>query len=167
MSKVKIAPGEPAPLFEGRASDGQLYRQADLLGRPLVIFFYPKAGTPNCTREACAFRDQYEPLRRRGALLLGVSLDSRESIERFATTHTLPFPLISDPGGEIVTAFDAWQPWAFFRSAIFVNRMTVLIEPTGLIRRVWRNAHPIRHVEEVIATLDLLAHESSSAETQV
>jgi peroxiredoxin Q/BCP len=148
--------GTKAPEVEGTLGDGTRWRSRDHLGRPLVLYFYPKDFTPGCTREACAFRDAREELvGLYGAEVVGVSRDSHESHARFAERHALPFPLVADPTGSITRAFDAQL---FMGILPLSKRVTYVVDGGGVVRGVFdHNAAAERHVDEVRACLASIA----------
>ncbi len=105
MSK-NLKQGDAIPEFSLKDQEGNEFRISDYRGKqPLVIFFYPKDHTPGCTKEVCAFRDQYEDFTDAGAVVVGISADSTASHQRFAQRHRLPFPLLSDPGNKVRRQF--------------------------------------------------------------
>ena len=104
-----IEPGQRAPAFTLTADDGSKVRLADLKGRPIVLYFYPKDDTPGCTREACAFRDGQARLEMLGATVLGVSADSSESHARFRDKYGLNFRLLADPDRAVAEKYGAWR----------------------------------------------------------
>ena len=127
------AVGDHAPDFSATTYDGNQIRLADFLGkRALVLFFYPKDGTPICTQEACAFRDSYEQFIDAGAEVIGVSGDTEENHRAFARQHTLSFPLISDADGSLRQAFVVPKTMG-----IFPGRVTYVIDQAGIIRQVF------------------------------
>ncbi len=131
--------------------EGQV-RQLSLLARerPVVLFFYPRDGTPGCTREACAFRDAWDRLQSTGALVIGVSTDDVQSHARFAAEHELPFPLLSDPDGSILRRYGV--PSMLGMAA----RVTFVIGPNRRIARVFPDVDPAIHVEEVLGAVAAL-----------
>jgi len=140
--------GADAPDFMALDQHGEV-RQLHLLRRrrPMVLFFYPKDGTPGCTEEACAFRDAWSRLEESGAVVVGVSTDGVDAHARFAEEHELPFPLLSDPEGEILSRYGV--PTLLGMSA----RVTFLIGPDGRVARVYPAVDPAIHVDEVIEAL--------------
>ncbi len=149
-----VEPGAPAPDFELLDHQGQRVRLRDFQGRRVVLYFYPRDGTPGCTREACSFRDVHARLQRAGAVVLGVSPDSPQSHARFRERYRLPFPLLSDPDGKVAQAYGAWEEKTLYgRKRWGVARTTFLIGPDGRVERVWRRVKPDGHGEEVLAAL--------------
>jgi peroxiredoxin Q/BCP len=125
--------GDKAPAFQATLQDGGTFDSTSLLGRKsLVLFFYPKDGTPVCTQEACAFRDAYAEFVGADVEVVGVSGDSPESHRRFAARHSLPFPIISDAGGALRRLFGV--PWAW---GLFPGRVTYVIDKEGVVRMVY------------------------------
>ncbi len=146
--------GAQAPDFELLDHQGQRIRLRDLRGKRVVLYFYPRDGTPGCTREACSFRDVYAKLQKAGVVVLGVSPDPPESHARFRERHHLPFPLLSDPEGKVAQAYGAWaQKTLYGRKRWGVARTTFLVGPDGTVERVWRRVKPDGHGEEVLAAL--------------
>ncbi|MGE0784101.1 MAG: peroxiredoxin [Sandaracinaceae bacterium] len=143
-----LAAGDAAPDFMAFDQHGEV-RQLHLLRRrrPLVLFFYPHDGTPGCTEEACAFRDAWQRLAQTGAVVVGVSTDSVEAHARFAEEHELPFPLLSDPDGEVLARYGV--PSLMGMSA----RVTYLIDRQGRIAHVYPAVDPAVHASEVIEAI--------------
>lgn len=147
MTRVRI--GEPAPPFQGLDQDGRPVSLADYRGGWLVLYFYPQDETPGCTREACAFRDEWSAFEAAGAQVLGVSADSVESHRAFAEHHRLPFRLLADPEREVITAYGASFPLG-----LLTRRKTVVIDPAGIVRGVYEsNLRADRHIPEALAIL--------------
>lgn len=145
--------GTPAPDLTGELDDGSTFNLADYRGRqPVVLYFYPKDFTGGCTRQACSFRDNYGEITRRGALLVGVSSDDADRHTAFRDRHQLPFPLLADPAGAAIEAFDAKGPFGIGKA-----RVTYVIDREGVIRSVIRHDLRVdRHVPDVVAALDAL-----------
>lgn len=148
MSGLEV--GSRAPQFSAPTQDGQLLTLDDCLQRgALVLFFYPKDGTPICTAEACAFRDAYEEFLQCGASVVGVSGDSVAAHQAFATKHRLPFPLIADTQGELRKSFGVARLWG-----LLPGRVTYVIDHEGIIRKIFSGAlHSSRHVREALDAL--------------
>jgi peroxiredoxin Q/BCP len=151
--KSKLKEGDPAPAFKASASGGEV-SLAEFRGRHVVLYFYPKDDTPGCTKEACAFRDQFAEFRKKGAAVLGVSVDSVKSHAKFAEKFSLPFTLLSDADRKIVEAYGVWGEKQFMgRKYMGTNRVTFLIGPDGRIKKIWPKVKPEEHATEVLAAL--------------
>jgi peroxiredoxin Q/BCP len=130
---------------------GKLRSLSELRGRPVVLYFYPKDGTPGCTREACAFRDEWQRIQATGAQVLGVSLDSVESHAEFKRKHALPFPLLSDAEGKALEAYGVPK-----NAKGYASRTTFVIDSKGFIRRIFPEVDPAVHVKEVLQVLEAM-----------
>jgi len=143
-----------APDFELTAGDGSTVRLADLRGRKVVLYFYPRDDTPGCTKEACSFRDSSEAYADRGAAVFGVSADSTTSHQKFSGKFGLTFPLLSDPDHGVASAYDSWGLKKFMgREYEGIKRNTFLIDEEGKVARVWEAVKPDGHADEVLAAL--------------
>jgi len=144
--------GEVAPAFEGQDQDGHTVKLADFAGKKLVLlYFYPKDNTPGCTAEACGFRDRMSHFQTNNLVVIGVSFDSLENHRKFIAEHQLNFPLLADPDGKIVTAYDAKM--SFLRMA---KRVSFLIGTDGKILHVTDSLDPQKHFREIQAALEAL-----------
>jgi peroxiredoxin Q/BCP len=153
-----VEEGQRAPELGLRDDRGNEVRLADLRGRPVVLYFYPKDDTPGCTREACAFRDRRADLARRGAAVLGVSPDDVASHAAFRDKYALDFPLLADPEHRVAEAYGAWgEKTSYGRTSVGIRRSTFLIDAEGVVRKVWRRVEVDGHDEQVLAALDSLA----------
>lgn len=151
---LSLKPGDPAPEFSASATDGSTLRLSDLKGRPVILYFYPRDDTPGCTKEACAFRDEYAAFKKKGAVILGVSADSVKSHGKFTEKFKLPFPLLADEDKAIVKAYGAWGEKSFMgRKYEGIHRVTFLIGVDGRIQNVWPKVKPEAHAAEVLAAL--------------
>ncbi len=140
----RLSEGATAPSLVAQAHDGTKVNLSELGGRPTLVFFYPKDGTPGCTKEACAFRDVWERYQAAGVAIIGVSADSAESHRAFATEHGLPFPLIADEEGTWSTAFGVNTTLGM------TSRESFLIGPDGTIAKVYPGVDPGVHASEVL-----------------
>ena len=148
---IVLKPGDRAPSFSDHSQTGEIVSLADLNGRKVVLYFYPKDDTPGCTKEACAFRDDYTELQNAGVTVLGVSTDPVESHARFAEKFKLPFPLLADDAKQMVTAYGVWGEKSFMgRKIMGTRRMTFLIGGDGRIKAVWDKVKPEGHAREVL-----------------
>ena len=147
--------GDPAPDFEAPLPDGTSWKLSGQRGKPLVLYFYPKDFTGGCTKEACQFRDAYETLN--GTLkaqIVGVSRDDGVTHERFRKEHSLPFPLLPDPGGRIAKLYGATHLGGLIP---LTARVTYVIDGVGVIRGIFHHEFAIgRHVKDVEACLKAL-----------
>ena len=136
--------GSQAPGFSAPDQAGKIRNLSDYRGRWLLLYFYPKDGTPGCTEEACNLRDRSIDFSQLGADVLGVSADSVASHAKFIAKHDLPFPLLSDSGREIAKTYEVKG---------FLKRSSYLINPEGVIVKAYEKVKPATHAEEVIADL--------------
>jgi peroxiredoxin Q/BCP len=149
-----IEPGQRAPAFALAADDGTKVRLADLKGKPVVLYFYPRDDTPGCTREACAFRDQSPALKKLGAVVLGVSTDSVESHARFRDKHRLNFPLLADVDHAVAEKYGAWREKNMYgKKSLGIQRSTYLIGADGKVAKVWKRVNVDGHDDEVLEAL--------------
>ena len=147
--------GDKAPPFALVSHEGQTIRLADLRGRPVVLYFYPRDDTAGCTAQACDLRDNWSALQRQ-AILLGVSPDSVESHHRFREKYGLPFTLLADVNHEVAEAYGVWGEKSMYGKKYFgVMRTTFVIDQGGRIARVLEQVKPERHAAQV---LDALKH---------
>ena len=134
-----VAEGEPAPEFSMPATGGRTVRLSDYRGRKLVLYFYPKADTPGCTKQACAFQEALPALGQLGLDVIGVSKDTVKKLEAFAAKYSLSFPLASDEGGGVTEAYGAWAEKSMYgKTYMGIERSTFLIGADGRIVRAWR-----------------------------
>jgi peroxiredoxin Q/BCP len=152
---IQLKEGDLAPEFTAPTNGGGQVSLADFKGHPVILFCYPKDDTPGCTKEACSFRDDYAEFRKRGAIVIGVSIDSVKSHDRFVMKFNLPFALLSDEDHRIVQAYDVWGEKTFMgRKYQGTHRVTFLIGPDGRIQKIWPKVKPDEHAAEVLAALD-------------
>jgi peroxiredoxin Q/BCP len=146
--------GDKAPDFTAKAADGSTISLADFKGRHVVLYFYPRDDTPGCTKEACAFRDTYPNLKKKDAVVIGVSTDSAASHSKFASKFQLPFLLAADEDKKIVEAYGVWGQKSFLgRKYMGTHRVTFLIGPDGRIKKIWPTVKPAQHADEVLAAI--------------
>lgn len=142
--------GDDAPSFTLNDSEGQTHYLSDYAGQYLVLYFYPKDGTPGCTKEACQFRDDLQKLEKLGAKVVGVSVDDGRSHAEFAKKHHLPFPLLSDENGNVAKQYNALTNLGFIKIA---KRYTFLINPVGKLEKIYLNVNTSKHSQEIIDDL--------------
>lgn len=150
----------PAPEFSLPESvSGELRNLSDYKGKWLVLYFYPKDDTPGCTTEACSLRDARDMLTDLGAEVVGISKDEPDLHEKFKTKYNLNFELLSDPEGGVIDSYGAWGKKMFGKEGIL--RKTFLIDPEGIVQKVYGRVTPLGHGEQVIEALKKL--QSASA----
>ena len=151
---LKLKTGEVAPEFSAATSGSGRVSLADFKGKHVILYFYPRDDTPGCTKEACAFRDHFAEFKRRGAIVLGVSIDPVKSHDKFVEKFKLPFTLLADEDKKIVTAYGVWGEKSFMgRKYLGTHRVTFLIGPDGRIKKIWPQVKPDEHAGEVLAAL--------------
>jgi peroxiredoxin Q/BCP len=144
--------GERMPETTLVDGDGKSIQLRDKIGKPLVVYFYPKDETYICTKEACAFRDQYEDFTSAGAEVIGISRDDAASHAKFKSQHRLPFTLLSDPGGKIASAWDVKGPLGM------PGRTTFVFDQEGVLRHKFESAIRFgKHVDEALEVVKKLA----------
>jgi peroxiredoxin Q/BCP len=149
-----IEEGKSAPAFTLTRDDGSKVRLADLKGKPVVLYFYPRDDTPGCTTEACAFRDRSAELNKAGAVVLGVSPDTVESHAKFRDKYQLNFPLLADPDHKIAEKYGAWREKNMYgKKTMGIQRSTFLIDPKGKVAKVWKRVKVDGHDQEVLDAL--------------
>jgi peroxiredoxin Q/BCP len=149
-----VEAGSKAPEFTLVSDAGEKVRLADLGGKPVVLYFYPKDDTPGCTKEACAFRDQKTALAKLGAAVFGVSPDDVASHVKFRDKFKLNFPLLADVDHKVAEKYGAWREKNMYgKKSMGIQRSTFLIDPAGKVARVWKKVNVEGHDEEVIAAL--------------
>ena len=147
---MSVAEGDAAPDFTMAATGGRTVSLAAMKGRPFVLYFYPKADTPGCTKEACAFQEALPALGKIGIEVIGVSKDAMKPIEKFAEKYSLSFPLASDTGG-VAEAYGSWGEKSMYgKTYMGIDRSTFLIDKDGKVAKVWRKVKVPGHAEAVM-----------------
>jgi peroxiredoxin Q/BCP len=152
--------GRKAPEFELQNQDGETVRLSDFEGEYLVLYFYPRADTPGCTKEACAFRDSWERFEALGVDVVGVSNDPVEDLKPFQREYDLPFELLSDEGGDVASTYESFGT-AEIRGETWhiAFRNTFILDEDNTIVRVYEDVSPDTHAEEILADLGELRGE--------
>ena len=149
-----IQAGQIAPDFSLSDETGKEHRLSDYLGKPVVLYFYPKDDTSGCTTEACNFRDDYSQYDDAGVVILGVSPDDAKSHLKFKNKYHLPFTLLADVGHKVCELYGVWgRKKMMGREYDGVFRTTFLISETGKILKVFEKVKPAEHSQEVIKAL--------------
>lgn len=147
-----------APDFSLQDESGTTHTLKQYAGTWVVLYFYPKDDTPGCTIEACAMRDARDELTDLGAEVIGISKDDAASHEKFKAKHNLNFTLLSDPEGEVINAYGAWGKKQFGMEGIL--RRTFIIDPKGVVRKVYGRVTPLGHGGQVVKELQKLQKEA-------
>jgi peroxiredoxin Q/BCP len=152
--ELKLKEGDIAPDFSAMTNGAGKVSLAELKGKNVLLYFYPKDDTSGCTKEACAFRDEFAAFKKRGVVILGVSPDSVKSHDKFIKKYSLPFTLLADEDKKIVEAYGVWGQKTFWgRKYMGTYRVTFLIDPDGRIKKIWPDVKPEDHVKEVLEAL--------------
>ncbi|GAB5470418.1 MAG: hypothetical protein Kilf2KO_34480 [Rhodospirillales bacterium] len=143
--------GQPAPAFTMPTDGGGQVSLADLKGKNVILYFYPKDDTPGCTKEACGFRDNLADFTGADAVVIGVSKDTVAKHDKFKAKYDLPFTLASDEAGAVCEAYGTWvQKSMYGKTYMGIERATFLIDGQGLLRQEWRKVKVPGHVEAVL-----------------
>jgi thioredoxin-dependent peroxiredoxin len=152
----RLSAGDPAPDFTLPDSEGKQVSLSDYRGQHVVVYFYPAAGTPGCTKQACDFRDNLAELNGAGYQVLGISPDKPEKLAKFAAAEQLTFPLLSDPEKAVLTAWGAFgEKKNYGRIVQGVIRSTFVIDPGGKITNALYNVRATGHVAKLLKDLSL------------
>ncbi|WP_338306756.1 MULTISPECIES: redoxin domain-containing protein [unclassified Bradyrhizobium] len=150
-AKPGLAEGQKAPAFRLPRDGGEVVTLADYAGRKLVLFFYPRADTPGCTREAIDFTRLAGAFAAAGTAVLGISADPLKAQEKFRDKHKLGIPLISDETHQMLEAYGAWGEKSMYgKSFLGILRTTILVGADGKLARIWRNVRVDGHADEVL-----------------
>jgi len=143
---------QKAPDFTLPDENGEPITLSSFKGKPVVLFFYPRADTPGCTIEACNFRDHYGSLVSAGLTVLGISPDTSKAQKKFQEKFSLPYPLLADADRDVAKLYDVLKEKNMYgKKVLGVERTTFFIAPDGVIAHVWRKVKPEGHAEEVLA----------------
>jgi thioredoxin-dependent peroxiredoxin len=154
MTVGLLAVGTQAPDFTAADQNGTTHTLRDFQGKKVILYFYPKDNTSGCTKEACAFRDNFAKFRHLNVEILGVSIDSEKSHKSFVQKYDLPFTLLADPDKRLVEAYGAWGEKSMYgRKYMGTNRVTYLIDEAGKIAAVFPKVKPEAHADEILAVL--------------
>ncbi|MFT4043133.1 MAG: thioredoxin-dependent thiol peroxidase [Gordonia sp. (in: high G+C Gram-positive bacteria)] len=147
---ARLSPGDKAPAFTLPDAHGNPVSLSDYAGRKVIVYFYPAAATPGCTKQACDFRDSLADLDGEGIAVLGISPDKPEKLARFADAEGLTFPLLSDVDKEVLTAWGAFGEKKLYGKVVTgVIRSTFLVEPDGRIGLAQYNVRATGHVAKL------------------
>jgi thioredoxin-dependent peroxiredoxin len=151
---MELKIGQRAPDFNVMNNKGENVKLSDLKGKKVVLYFYPKDDTPGCTTEACAFRDGIDQIKKRGAVVLGVSADSVDSHKKFIDKFDLNFPLLADTDKKMVEAYGTWKEKSMYgKKYMGIERTTFIIDEQGKISHIFPKVKVNEHYEEVLQAL--------------
>lgn len=149
-----VSEGDEAPDFVLQADDGREVSLSDYLGKKVVLYFYPKDGTPGCTREAVEFRNMIKEFEKEDIVILGVSKDSVQSHQKFKRKNDLPFTLLSDSEGKALDLYGVWKKKSLYgRTFMGTERTTFLIDENGIVRKVYRKVRAKGHAQTCLLDL--------------
>lgn len=160
LSKIEymLTLNQKAPEFSLPDQDGVVHTLSQYLGKPVLLYFYPKDDTPGCTTEACSLRDLFPKFSKLDAVVLGVSCDSVKSHKKFHDKYHLTFSILADEKKEVVELYEVYGKKKFMgREYMGINRVSYLIDAQGMIARVYENVKPAIHAEEVLTDLASLS----------
>lgn len=150
LHAITLEIGQAAPDFLLNDQYGESHSLEKYRGQWVVLYFYPKDDTPGCTKQACAFRDDYKSLSAHNTQVLGISVDSIGSHDEFATKYSLPFPLLTDSQGETAKKYQALTSLGIIK---FAKRHTFIIDPDGFIKNIYRKIDVSTHSDQILADL--------------
>lgn len=149
-----IQEGQPAPDISLRTDTGDPFELSSLRGKNVVLYFYPKADTPGCTKEACSFRDNSAKFSKENTVIVGVSPDPERAQAKFKEKFGLPFTLLADTDHKAAEAYGVWKEKSMYgRKYMGIERTTFVIDPAGKIKKIFPKVRVEGHAEEVLAAI--------------
>lgn len=153
---MQLSPGDKAPAFTLTDDHGSRVTLSDFRGQTVILYAYPAAMTPGCTKQACDFRDNLSVLQKAGYVVLGISPDTPEKLATFKERDGLTFPLLSDPDKQVLTAYGAFGEKKLYGKVVTgVIRSTFVISPTGVIEHAFYNVKATGHVAKLMRDLGI------------
>jgi peroxiredoxin Q/BCP len=151
---MMINVGDPAPKFKLQSLDGTWTTLGEFKGKKVILYFYPKDDTPGCTNEACSFQENIAALKKKGAVILGVSADSIESHKKFAAKYGLQFPLLSDETKEVCKQYGVWKERSLYgRKFMGIERTTFIIDERGNVQNIFPRVKVDGHTQMILNAL--------------
>jgi peroxiredoxin Q/BCP len=151
----KLEPGEKAPAFALKDQDDNTVRLSQFKGSKVLLYFYPKADTPGCTKQSCAVRDARKPLQKKGVVVLGISPDTAEAQKKLDGKYKLGFPLLADTEHRVAAAYGVWGEKSLYgKKFMGITRSAFVIDEKGKISRVRYGVKPDKTVDEALAALE-------------
>lgn len=148
---IILTNGEKAPLFSGKNQNGEIVTLKSVLGKKVVLFFYPEDDTPTCTIQACNLRDNYSLLKKEGFEVIGISPNDVNSHKKFVEKFNLPFTLIADEKHSIINKYGVWgEKKLYGRSYMGLHRTTFVIDEKGIIKKIFLKPTNKKHAEQII-----------------
>ncbi len=152
---MNLQVGDKAPAFSAKDQNGNTVKLSDFEGEKVILYFYPKDSTPTCTVQACNIRDNHADFKKKGYTVLGVSVDTVKSHQKFSAKHDLPFPLLADPEHEMVNAYGVWQEKTTFgKTYMGTVRTTFEIDEKGVISQIITKVESKRHADQIFSKTD-------------
>jgi peroxiredoxin Q/BCP len=153
-SMSSVAVGEKAPSFTLSGSDGEKHSLKDYTGKKIVLYFYPKDDTSGCTKEACSFRDNIAEIRKKGAVVIGMSADPVGAHQNFVKKYDINFPLLSDTEKKVLLSYGVWKEKSRYgRKYMGIERTTIIIDEKGVISHIFSKVKVDGHTEEILNAL--------------
>jgi peroxiredoxin Q/BCP len=153
---TNLKKGMKAPAFSVQDQDGNMVSLKDFAGKKVALYFYPKDNTPGCTEQACNLRDNFAKLKKKGVVILGVSVDSMKKHKNFENKYSLPFTLLADTEHELVNAYGVWgEKKMFGRAYMGIFRTTFLIDEQGKIAHIIDDVDTKDHAQQILDTWGL------------
>ena len=150
----QLKEGDPAPPISLDTDSGQPFELSSLRGQNVVLYFYPKADTPGCTKEACAFRDNSKKFSKANTVIVGVSPDASKAQAKFKDKFDLPFTLLADKDHKTAEDYGVWKEKSMYgKKYMGVERTTFVIDPDGVIKKIFAKVKVDGHAEEVLASI--------------
>ncbi len=154
MPNHELKEGDPAPAIQAQDDKGEDFELARLRGKNVVLYFYPKADTPGCTKESCEFRDSSQKFEKKDTVIVGVSPDKSAAQSKFKAKFDLPFTLLADTDHAVEEAYGVWKEKSMYgKKYMGIDRTTFLIDGTGKIHKIFPEVKPEGHAEQVYAAL--------------
>jgi thioredoxin-dependent peroxiredoxin len=154
---MSLSVGDRAPAFKLKNGEGQTVKLADFKGKKIVLYFYPKDMTPGCTKEACGFQEDLQPIAAKNTVVIGVSTDDETSHQKFADKYGLKFPLLADTNREVSEAYGVWQEKNNYGKKYWgIKRTTFIIDEQGKIAHIFNRVDTAKHSQDVLAVLEKL-----------
>jgi peroxiredoxin Q/BCP len=151
---MTLKEGDKAPDFELKDDTGAPLKLASLKGKTVVLYFYPKADTPGCTKESCEFRDTVGDFKKKGAVVIGVSPDEPGAQAKFKSKYELSFPLLADTEHKVAEAYGVWQEKSMYgKNYMGIARTTFVIGGDGTIKKIYEKVKPEGHAADVLSAI--------------